>query len=153
MGNPRTEATVVFTRSETSSPSGLPATARPQGFSGGTGRWPALPGGRAGSSHDRPARAAGWSGGAWRGPGTETETDAAVLTRTFGFTASEARVALLLAHRYSNREIAQELRVTEHTARRHTEKILLKLGIHSRRVVRDIVQTTLAGIGDRPRAG
>ena len=53
----------------------------------------------------------------------------------FRFTASETRVARLLAARRSNREIASELGVTEHTARRHTEKVLRKLGVNSRATV------------------
>lgn len=57
--------------------------------------------------------------------------DEAMLKR-FRFTASEARVARLLADRLSNREIAWELDVTEHTARRHTEKVLQKLGVSRR---------------------
>lgn len=54
------------------------------------------------------------------------------LKELFGLTPSEARVALLLASRKSNREIARELGVSEHTARRHTEKVLLKLNLHRR---------------------
>ncbi len=50
----------------------------------------------------------------------------------FGFTASESRVARLLAARRSNREIARDMHVTEHTARRHTEKVLQKLGVRCR---------------------
>lgn len=61
------------------------------------------------------------------------------LRKAFRLTRSEARVALLLAARQSNREIAEEAGVTEHTARRHTEKVLLKLGIHHRIQVREIV--------------
>lgn len=54
------------------------------------------------------------------------------MLRGFQFTPSEVRVALLLAERRSNREIAEELGVTEHTARRHTEKVLQKAGVHRR---------------------
>jgi DNA-binding CsgD family transcriptional regulator len=54
------------------------------------------------------------------------------MMRAFRFTASEARVARLLVDRRSNREIADKLEVTEHTARRHTEKVLQKLGIRRR---------------------
>lgn len=64
-----------------------------------------------------------------------------VLRNRFGLTRSEARVALLLAARWSNREIAQMLEVTEHTARRHTEKVLSRLGVHSRTVVRSVLAT------------
>lgn len=65
------------------------------------------------------------------------------LKRRFRLTRSEARVALLLASRCSNQEIAELLGVTAHTARRHTEKVLLKLGIHSRMCVRSVI----AGVG------
>lgn len=58
------------------------------------------------------------------------------LRRRFGLTAREAEVALMLAERKSNKEIARELLVTEHTARRHTERVLQKLGINSRTDVR-----------------
>jgi DNA-binding CsgD family transcriptional regulator len=54
------------------------------------------------------------------------------LRAAFRLTPSEARVAMLLAARRTNREIAAELGVTEHTARRHTEKVLLKLNVHRR---------------------
>jgi hypothetical protein len=41
-------------------------------------------------------------------------------------------VALLLAEGKSDAEIARELVISWHTARRHVEKVLLKLGVHSR---------------------
>ncbi|HEX2079808.1 MAG TPA: helix-turn-helix transcriptional regulator [Longimicrobium sp.] len=58
------------------------------------------------------------------------------LRRRFRLTDREAEVALLLAERRSNAEIARELRVTCSTVSRHTEKIFRKLGISSRRDVR-----------------
>ena len=58
------------------------------------------------------------------------------LRAAFRLTRAEARVATLLAERMSNREIARELRVSGHTARKHTERVLSKLGIHSRTKVR-----------------
>lgn len=61
------------------------------------------------------------------------------LKQRFNLTTSEIRVALLLDERWSNREIADALGVSEHTARRHTEKVLLKLGIHSRTHVRSVI--------------
>lgn len=64
------------------------------------------------------------------------------MPRDFGFTASETRVARLLASRLSNREIAWELDVTEHTARRHTEKVLQKLGVRRRTEVERALATT-----------
>lgn len=55
----------------------------------------------------------------------------------FALTPTEAAVAILLAERRSNREIAATLLVTEHTARRHTERVLSKLRIRRRTDVRD----------------
>lgn len=59
----------------------------------------------------------------------------------FGFTEREGEVALLLAERMTNREIAETLDVTAHTARRHTEKVLLKLGLNSRFDVHEALLT------------
>jgi DNA-binding CsgD family transcriptional regulator len=68
------------------------------------------------------------------------------LRATFRLTRAEARVAAMLAQRMSNHEIARELGVTEHTARRHTEKILLKLGIHRRTdVLREMLRCVQPG--------
>ena len=54
------------------------------------------------------------------------------LAARFGLTPQEARVAILLADQRSNREIADRLGVSVHTARHHTERVLSKLQIHSR---------------------
>jgi DNA-binding CsgD family transcriptional regulator len=51
----------------------------------------------------------------------------------FGLTRQQARVALLLASRRSTTEIAGALSVSVHTVRRHTEGVLEKLGVSSRR--------------------
>jgi len=56
----------------------------------------------------------------------------AELTSRHGLTAREAQVGLLIAEGRNNTEIAQSLGVTAHTARRHTERVLAKLGVHSR---------------------
>ena len=53
----------------------------------------------------------------------------------FGLTAREAQVALLLARRATNREIAEQLDMSPHTVRHHAENIFAKLGVHSRRSV------------------
>lgn len=57
---------------------------------------------------------------------------AAQLREWFDLTQREAEVALLLARRRTNQEIARELTVTQYTARRHTEKVLQKLGLKRR---------------------
>lgn len=62
------------------------------------------------------------------------------LRERFEFTKREAEVALLLARRKRNREIAEALCISERTARHHTEKVLLKLGIGSRDQVAEAIQ-------------
>lgn len=57
------------------------------------------------------------------------ETD---LMRRFGLTQREAEVTVMLAQGASNKAIAARIMTTEHTARRHTENILRKLGLNSR---------------------
>jgi DNA-binding CsgD family transcriptional regulator len=61
------------------------------------------------------------------------------LRERFGFTEREAEVARLLAARLTNKEIARSLGVTTYTAERHTERILDKLGINSRRHVQEAI--------------
>jgi DNA-binding CsgD family transcriptional regulator len=55
----------------------------------------------------------------------------------FGLTKKQAEVALLLAQRKSNQEIASALFISPHTARHHTERVLTKLGVHARTDVRE----------------
>jgi DNA-binding CsgD family transcriptional regulator len=57
-------------------------------------------------------------------------------------TQRELEVARLLAARRSNYEIAELLRVSRATAKRHTENILQKLGLHSRRQVERVIDDT-----------
>lgn len=69
-----------------------------------------------------------------------TSTDmpsATTLRERFHLTRREAEVALLLAERKSNSEIAGTLGVSSHTARHHTENVLAKLGLRSRTMVRE----------------
>jgi DNA-binding NarL/FixJ family response regulator len=54
------------------------------------------------------------------------------LMEKFGLTRREAQVARLLSQGRSNQRIARELRISEHTARHHTQRILVKLAVHSR---------------------
>ncbi|MFL5639575.1 MAG: response regulator transcription factor [Gemmatimonadaceae bacterium] len=56
-------------------------------------------------------------------------------------TKRELEVAGLLAARRSNYEIAELLHVSRATAKRHTENILLKLGLHSRREVERVIDS------------
>ncbi|MEP0547490.1 MAG: helix-turn-helix transcriptional regulator [Rhodothermales bacterium] len=54
-----------------------------------------------------------------------------------GLTRQQARVALLLAERRTNEEVAEALCISPHTAHRHTTAVLAGLGLSSRRDVRD----------------
>jgi DNA-binding CsgD family transcriptional regulator len=54
-------------------------------------------------------------------------------------TRRELEVARLLAARRSNYEIAELLHVSRATAKRHTENILQKFGLHSRREVERVI--------------
>lgn len=54
-------------------------------------------------------------------------------------TPREHEVALLLAQRKTNREIGEGLGISSATAKRHTENILTKLGLTSRRAVERII--------------
>ena len=53
----------------------------------------------------------------------------AEVAERLGLTLRQAEVALLLAERYSNREIAASLSVSVHTARHHIEAVLGRLGV------------------------
>lgn len=59
------------------------------------------------------------------------------LENRFDLTPRQAEVAQLLAQRKTNREIAEALCISRHTARHHTEAVLRKLGIQTRTEVRD----------------
>lgn len=59
------------------------------------------------------------------------------LQERFGLTPQEAHVALLLSERKTNREVADALVISPHTAKRHTERVFEKLGVHVREAVRD----------------
>ena len=54
------------------------------------------------------------------------------LQERFGLTPRELEIAKRLAHGQSNKEIALACGISLHTGRRHTEKILNKLGVRSR---------------------
>ena len=47
-------------------------------------------------------------------------------------TAREKEVAVLVTHGLTNRQIAQELVLSQHTVDKHVKNILKKLGLHSR---------------------
>ena len=72
--------------------------------------------------------------GRWRLPGkSPAPLPAAVdLQVEHGMTPREIEVAMLLSEGCSNRTIAHRLRISPHTARHHTQRVLAKLGVHSR---------------------
>ena len=59
----------------------------------------------------------------------------AELAARYGLTRAEARVASLLEGARTSRQIAEQLGISVHTARRHAEAVLKKLGVHSRGAV------------------
>ena len=60
-------------------------------------------------------------------------------------TRREAQVARLLARRATNREIAEQLGMSPHTVRHHTENIFVKLGVHSRRAIGALLDSPTFG--------
>lgn len=71
----------------------------------------------------------------------------------FGFTAREARVALCLARRRSNAEIARALHISPHTARRHTENVMTKMNLRSRFAVQQAIQAAISSLERRRKDG
>ena len=59
----------------------------------------------------------------------------AELTTRFPLSRREAEVALLLARGVADAAVAERLAISHHTARRYSERVLRKLGIHSRAAV------------------
>ena len=58
--------------------------------------------------------------------------DSRILRARYGLTPREIEIAQLLRLGLSSRQIAQELGISVNTIRRHVERILLKLDVHSR---------------------
>jgi DNA-binding NarL/FixJ family response regulator len=56
----------------------------------------------------------------------------AYLQDRYGLTRRELEVATLLAQGRTNTAIANTLHISTHTARHHTQRVLGKLGVHSR---------------------
>jgi DNA-binding CsgD family transcriptional regulator len=73
-----------------------------------------------------------------------------------GLTVRQAEVALLIAEGRSNPEIAERLGISRFTARNHTEQVLARLKVESRRQVAralcDVVAPAGAGRGGAPGA-
>jgi DNA-binding CsgD family transcriptional regulator len=99
-----------------------------------------------------------------RGPGARTTTVVVVfppptdslpprseLRKRFGLTPRETEVALLLAARRSNKEIARHLSIAPKTAARHTQAVLAKLNTSSRRDVATRLGRVPPGAAQRRR--
>jgi DNA-binding CsgD family transcriptional regulator len=67
-------------------------------------------------------------------PGIQT------LRERFNLTVREVQVACLLVQRMTNEEIAGALGISTHTARHHTESVLLKAGVNSRRALHSVLR-------------
>jgi DNA-binding CsgD family transcriptional regulator len=59
----------------------------------------------------------------------------------FGLTVREVQVACLLGQRLTNAEIASALGISAHTARHHTESVLMKVGVNTRRALRRVLSS------------
>ncbi|HEX6587565.1 MAG TPA: helix-turn-helix transcriptional regulator [Longimicrobiales bacterium] len=57
----------------------------------------------------------------------------------FGLSQRQAEVAALLARRLTDKEIASRLGVSRHTARRHVELTMIRLRVHSRSEVGELL--------------
>jgi DNA-binding CsgD family transcriptional regulator len=62
------------------------------------------------------------------------------ISSCYRLTPRECEVARLLALRYSNKEISTRLGISPHTAWRHTDNVLAKLGVSTRRHVMDVLK-------------
>ena len=67
-----------------------------------------------------------------RAAGLKGPSRTGTLQSTYGFTAREIQVAMLVAEGRSNIAIAAALQISPHTARHHTQRVLAKLDVHSR---------------------
>lgn len=69
-------------------------------------------------------------------PGSPVPKTDRALHERFGLTPAESRVAREIAEGKSNQLVAETLFISIHTAKRHTERVLQKLGVKSRAAVR-----------------
>jgi DNA-binding CsgD family transcriptional regulator len=78
-------------------------------------------------------------------PGLPTTRELRV---SFGLRGREPQIALLAAEGLSNAAIAQRLRLSAHTVRHYLERILERLGLHSRK---GLALHLMGGSGERPQ--
>jgi len=79
------------------------------------------------------------------GPGLPTTQE---LRITFGLRGREPQVALLAAEGLSNADIAERLRLSAHTVRHYLERVMTRLGLHTRKA---LAVHLMAGSGERPQ--
>jgi DNA-binding CsgD family transcriptional regulator len=79
-------------------------------------------------------------------PGLPTTQE---LRITFGLRGREPQVALLAAEGLSNADIAQRLRLSAHTVRHYLERVLDRLGLHSRK---GLALHLMVWSGERPQS-
>jgi DNA-binding CsgD family transcriptional regulator len=84
-------------------------------------------------------------------PAEDPRPDGAELRRLFKLTPTQARVARLLLTRRTNGEIADQLGISIHTARRHVEAVLMRLEAKTRWDVEQVVYAALARVARRQR--
>ena len=78
-------------------------------------------------------------------PGLPTTQE---LRITFGLRGREPQVALLAAEGLSNADIAERLRLSAHTVRHYLERVMTRLGLHTRNA---LAVHLMAGPGERPQ--
>jgi DNA-binding CsgD family transcriptional regulator len=78
-------------------------------------------------------------------PGLPTTQELRV---TFGLRGREPQIALLAAKGLSNAAIAQRLRLSAHTVRHYLERVLERLGLHTRK---GLALHLMGGSGERPQ--
>ena len=73
--------------------------------------------------------------------------EAETIRERFGISPRQAEVAAMLARRMTDKEIATRLGISRHTARRHVELVMIRLRVHSRAEVGELLAT-----GEAPAA-
>ena len=68
-----------------------------------------------------------------------TTSEADEVRERFGLSPRQAEVAVLLAQRLTDKEIAARLGISRHTARRHAELVMIRLRVHSRAEVGEVL--------------
>src|SRR5688572_2730568 len=79
-------------------------------------------------------------------PAHDPRPDSAELRRLFKLTPTQARVTRMLMTRRTNGEIADQLGISIHTARRHVEAVLMRIEAKTRWDVEQVVYGALAKI-------